>query len=359
MDLYFLALSSVGDLGPVTVRRLLATFGSAEAVFGAHVKDLMSVEKVGEKRAQAIKAFRGFDELEIKLRALEDSGVRVLAEHSDGFPPQLRETPDPPLVIYLKGEIIKEDRFAIAIVGSRDSTRYGVSVAGSMASELASAGFTIISGLARGIDTAAHMGAVTSGGRTGAVLGSGIDVPYPPENKGLMERIARDGFVISEYPPGTEPSAGNFPRRNRIISGLSMGVLVVEAADGSGALITAAHALEQGKEVFSVPGNINSVVSKGTNSLIRKGAKAVLSHQDIIEELAPLLKGFIKSKEKVRPDVTGDERAICDMLSGEPAHIDDISRESGLPASKALALLLGLELKGVVRQTEGKRFHLT
>jgi len=245
----------------------------------------------------------------------------------------------------------------VAVVGSRKPTPYGAAVAHGMAKELSAIGLTVVSGLARGIDTAAHTGALISG-RTIAVMGSGLDVPYPPENKGLMERISADGFVMTEFPPGTKPLKENFPRRNRLISGLSMGVLIVEAGADSGALITARHARAQGKEVFSVPGNISSPASTGTNELIRGGAKVVVSAKDILKELAPVLKGFIKSEKKAKIEITEEEKALCDILSGEPVHVDEILRAAGMPPQKALPVLLGLELKGVIRQMEGKRFYL-
>lgn len=357
-SLHLTALSSIPDLGPVTIRKLIAHFGSPEAVFNASLKELRGVDKVGSKRAEAIKGFSGLEELQRRISELGEKGIRLVTFYSEDYPELLKEISDAPLALYVKGEITKDDRFAMAIVGSRKATHYGTQVAENIASELASMGFTIVSGLARGIDTAAHIGAVRCGGRSAAVLGSGISVPYPPENKGLMERIAKAGFVMSEFPPDTGPSRENFPRRNRIISGLSMGVLVVEAAGDSGALITANHALEQGREVFSIPGNINSAVSAGTNELIKKGARVVVSAKDIIEELAPALKGFIKSREKVKIKVLGEEKSLCDILSGEPAHVDYILRQSGMPASKTLAVLLDLELKGVVKQAEGKRFYL-
>lgn len=342
----------------MTVRRLLAAFGSAEAVLKAGVRELSAVEGVGSSRAKAIKDFKGREGLEKKVDALMSKGITVAALGSPDYPGPLKDLADAPLVVYIKGAPIAEDRYAMAVVGSRKPTPYGLSVTETIVSELSSMGFTVVSGLARGIDTAAHVASVKDGGRGIAVLGSGIDVPYPPENKGLLERISSSGYVISEFPPETPPNRENFPRRNRLISGLSLGVLVVEAAADSGALITADCALRQGKEVFSVPGNINSAVSSGTNELIKQGAKPVLGARDILEELAPVLKGFIKCREKVRPPVSDEEKALLSAIGLEPRHIDDISREAGVTARKALAVLLSLELKGVVRQSEGKRFHL-
>jgi DNA processing protein len=352
-----IALCSIPALGPVTVRRLLAAFGTPEAVFRAAQGQLASVDGIDSKRAEAIKAFSG-EALERDLEKLKGEGIRVITTLSEEYPEALREVPSAPLVLYVKGEIRKENRFAIAVVGTRTPSPYGVSVTERMASELASTGFTVVSGLARGIDSAAHRGSLRAGGRGIAVLGSGMDVPYPPENRGLMERLAGSGAVLTEFPPGTRPFKGNFPMRNRIISGLALGVLIVEAARDSGALITARHALEQNKEVFAIPGNINSAASSGTNELIRQGARIVVRAQDIVEELAPVLKGFIKSAKAEKAEISSEEKAICDIMTGEPRHVDALSRQSGLTASKTLALLLHLELKGVVKQTEGKMFHL-
>jgi DNA processing protein len=203
-----------------------------------------------------------------------------------------------------------------------------------------------------------HKAALAAGGRTIAVLGSGLDVCYPPENRGLTERIVSSGCVLSEFLPGTMPNKENFPRRNRLISGLSLGILVVEATDNSGSLITAGYALEQNKEVFAVPGNITSRNSEGTNKLIKQGAKIVLKTDDIIEELAPVLKGYIRTELKERVQLEGEENRLCTMLSGEPKHVDLISRESGLSVNQLLNLLLSLELKGVVKQASGKRFYI-
>jgi len=356
-----IALCAVPDLGPVTIRRLISTFGSPAEVFRASLRDLKAVENVGEVRARSIKGFTGRDEIGRDVERLKEAGVKIVAQGSAGYPGSIAELGgDAPLVLYMKGDIIKEDRYALAIVGSRKSTHYGTAVTEKLSAELSEMGFTVVSGLARGVDTAAHRGSLGAGGRSIGVLGSGIDVPYPPENKGLIEKLAASGCVLTEFPPGMPPNRENFPRRNRLISGLSMGVLVVEADRKSGALITADYALEQGKEVFAVPGNINSPASQGPNQLIKRGAKPVTGAEDIVEELAPVLKGFIKKqKERPRAELTDEERALCGVMSGEPMHIDSVCRRCGMAAPKALAVLLGLELKGVVRQTEGKKFHLT
>lgn len=355
---YWIALTEVPDIGPVTAKKLLAIYKTPEAIFSAPYKELCSIDIINKKRVKNIKEYSGWKEIDSQLEKLDIKGIKMVTFNDKDYPETLRNIDDAPVVLYIKGEIQREDKFAIAVVGSRKYSFYGRVTAEKLSSELSSMGFTIVSGMARGIDTLAHTAAIKSGGRSIAVLGSGIDVPYPPENKGLMEKISDSGYVMSEFPPGTQPDRENFPRRNRLISGLSLGVLVVEAASDSGSLITASCAAEQGKEVFAVPGNINSVNSAGTNELIKNGAKLVQNVGDIIEELAPVLKGFIKTKEKVRAELSDEERRLCDIMTAEPRHVDMLSRESGMPVSKMLGILLSLELKGVVKQTEGKKFYL-
>lgn len=355
---YWIALTEVPDIGPVTAKKLLATYKTPEAIFNAPYKELCSIDIINKKRAKNIKEYSGWKEIDSQLEKLDIKGIKIVTFNDKDYPETLRNIDDAPVVLYIKGKMQMEDKFAIAVVGSRKYSFYGRFTAEKLSSELSSMGFTIVSGMARGIDTLAHAAAIKSGGRSIAVLGSGIDVPYPPENKGLMEKISDSGYVMSEFRPGTQPDRENFPRRNRLISGLSLGVLVVEAASDSGSLITASCAAEQGKEVFAVPGNINSVNSAGTNELIKNGAKLVQNVGDIIEELAPVLKGFIKTKEKVRVELSDEERRLCDIMTAEPRHVDMLSRESGMPVSKMLGILLGLELKGVAKQTEGKKFFL-
>ncbi len=316
------------------------------------------MEGIGLQRAINIKAFSSWKEVEEKIQVMGKRGIKAVLIGEPSYPEMLKEIGDAPVILYTKGEIQPQDRFAIAIVGSRKLTHYGASVAEDISGNLAFMGFTVVSGMARGVDSICHRGALKAGGRTIAVLGSGPDVPYPPENKTLMDKIADSGCVVSEFPPGTPPDKENFPRRNRLISGLSLGVLVIEATADSGALITARYALEQGREVFAVPGNITSSNSEGTNELIKKGAVLTRRAEDIVEELAPVLKGFIRARDKIKIEITDEEKRICNLLSGEPKQIDVIFRESGLPASKALGILLGLELKGAVKQITGKRFYL-
>ena len=355
---YWIALSMVPDIGPVGARKLLAAFGTPEGVFAADFDDLIAIEGIGAARAKNIRAFSSWKEVENKLQDTERKGMRVIRFGEPSYPEMLKEVDDAPVVLYAKGDIQPQDRFAIAIVGSRKLTHYGAAVTENISYNLAFMGFTVVSGMARGVDSISHKRTLEAGGRTIAVLGSGLDVPYPPENKTLMERIAEAGCVISEFLPGTPPDKENFPRRNRLISGLSLGVLVIEAAADSGALITARYALEQGREVFAIPGNVTSINSSGTNELIKKGAVLTRRAEDIVEELAPVLKGFIRAKDKIGVEITDEEKRICSLLSGEPKQIDLLSRESGLPSSKALGILLGLELKGTVKQITGKRFYL-
>ncbi|MEK7267662.1 MAG: DNA-processing protein DprA, partial [Nitrospirota bacterium] len=355
---FWIALSDVPDIGPVTARKLLAIYKKPEAVFKAPYKELANIRGIGPAKAKNIKGYSEWGKIDAQLKKLDAGGIKIVSFSNKDYPEMLKNIEDAPIVLYIKGIIQKEDRYAVAIVGSRKYSSYGKLAAEKLSSELSSMGFTIVSGMARGIDTLAHTAAINSGGRSIAVLGSGIDVPYPPENRGLMEKLAASGCVISEFPPGTLPERENFPKRNRIISGLSLGVLVVEATADSGSLITASCALEQGKEVFAVPGNINSVNSKGTNELIKKGAKLVQSAEDVIEELAPILKGYIRTREKANIELSVEEKRLCDIMTAEPKHVDMLSRESKMPAQKVLGILLSLELNGIAKQAEGKKFFL-
>lgn len=298
--------------------------------------------------------------MEDEIRKIKDDGIRLVHLDHPDYPERLKNIYDPPLYFYMKGSLVQDDGNAIAIVGSRRPTPYGMRVADMLASELASAGFTITSGMARGIDSVAHRAALKSGGRSIAVLGCGIDVVYPRENCDLMSDIAKSGAVMSEFPMGSRPDKKKFPQRNRVISGLSLGVVVVEAAEKSGSLITARFAMEQGREVFAVPGNINSPLSEGTNNLIRQGAKLVSDVDDILEEFERLLTHHIKRGIKNRPDsiksVSGEEEYIYRTLTLEPKHINQIITESGVESRKAVQLLLNLELNGLAEQMPGSLY---
>lgn len=354
----WIALSLVPDIGPVTFRKLLSIYGDPASVFDAPLGELSAIDGVGERKAMGIKRFSAWKDARKHLALLAEINARMITFRDADYPSLLRQLEGGPAILYVNGTPREEDRFAIAVVGSRKTTHYGRMAAEKLSAELAGAGFTVVSGMARGIDTIAHSSSMSSGGRTVAVLGCGIDKVYPPENRGLKDRIADSGYVVSEFPPGTRPLREHFPVRNRLISGLSLGVVVVEATRDSGSLITAQYALEQNREVFAVPGSIFSANSAGTNGLIKRGAKLIEKTDDIIEELAPMLRGFVKAKEKLNVEMTGEEKRLCEMLTGEPVHIDALSRELALSTSQVLASLLNLELKGVVRQTEGKRFYL-
>jgi DNA processing protein len=353
-----LALQMIQDIGPATSKVLIDTFGSPSEVFDVGMDRLLSMKGLAGKRAEKLTSFSGWKLIDQVMEECEQKDVHIIYYGSTEYPALLAQVTDPPTVIYYKGTFSPHDKYAISIVGSRRATSYGKSIAQHISEGLSSMGFTIVSGMARGIDCISHIGAIKKGGRTIAVLGSGIDVIYPPESLDLYRRIQDQGAVISEFPLGTEPLRENFPRRNRVISGLSLGVIVVEAAKGSGTLITAQSALEQNREVFSVPGNISSSNSYGTNALLKKGAKLITHPDDVVEELSPLLKGFIRAEKKEQLEFSAEERQLCDILSGEPVHIDEITRKAGFPSAKVLGLLLGLELRSVVRQMEGKKFFL-
>jgi DNA processing protein len=287
---------------------------------------------------------------------LRQMGVKMVALGEPGYPPLLGEIPSPPVMLFSKGSFSRMDSRAVAIVGSRRSSLAGSRMAAELAKDLAGVGFTIVSGLARGIDTAAHRGALEGGGRTIAVLGSGIDTMYPPENVGLADSIAAAGAVVTEFVPGTEPLKHNFPRRNRIISGLALGTVVVEAGTGSGALITADYALDQNRSVFAVPGSPCYSQSKGTNGLIKQGAKLVESADDVIEELCPQIDFTARLERRTESagelsDIEGD---LITLLSDAPVHVDEISRSLNLGSSETLSVLLSLQTRGLVRALPGK-----
>jgi DNA processing protein len=356
MEHYFwFALKSVPQVGNVTFLRLISHFGSPQQVLEATARELAQVRGVSAAaQASLIRHdWRPFAELECERLAA--AGARVVDILSERYPRPLMEIPDPPPFLYVKGEL-KGSEPAVGIVGSRRATQYGLSTATRLARDLACCGVTVVSGLARGIDTAAHWGALKAGGRSLAVLGCGIDVIYPPENGKLFEALSTGGALISEFPLGTEPLAENFPRRNRIISALSRGILVVEAGEKSGSLITARFALEQGREVFAVPGNVNADGSRGANALIKEGAKLVQGVQDILEELS--LPGPGPQGIPVPPSfaLTPQEAEIYLIICQGPQQIDDIIVKSLLPAGEVSATLLRLELKGAIVQLPGKHF---
>ena len=358
---WFLALARVPGVGPVTYLRLIKGLGHPKAVFEASREELVEKGRVGPSVADAIGRFQGKDEILRELERMDKLGIRMLVQGRPGYPRLLAAIPDPPPVLFVRGEILPQDDVAVAIVGSRAASQQGLRFTHRLARELAAAGVTIVSGMARGIDSEAHRGALAAGGRTIAVLGSGLNVIYPSENKDLFFKIMRQGAVVSEYGLDVKPDAVHFPARNRIISGLSLGVTIVEAAPQSGSLITARLALEQGREVFAVPGHADSMRSKGTNRLIRQGAKLVECAQDILEELAPMV-GKVEIVERPeagleKVELSEEEARILSILGEEELQIDELVERSGMNPAKTASILLQLELKGLVMQLSGKRFQ--
>lgn len=356
---YWVGLNMVLGVGKTLFHRLVRTLGSPEKVFKAGRRELMEVEGIGEKIATAILGFDVDISVEREFVLIEEHGVKLLTLDSPEYPALLKSIYDPPPVLCYKGE--SPDKFAIplAVVGTRAISSYGKIAAERICGSLASAGICIVSGMARGVDTMAHRAALDAGGSTIAVLGCGLAHVYPPENASLQKKIEANGSVISEFPMSMKPDRNNFPARNRVISGLSYGTVVVEAGEKSGALITAEFALEQGREVFAVPGNIYSPNSRGTNRLIKMGAKMVDGPESIWEELAPSVKALLKNDQSASLDsgnLSSLEKRLFSFISAEERHIDELIEISRLSPAEVSATLVQLELKGFVRQTEGKMF---
>jgi DNA processing protein len=341
------------------VKALLAAFGSARAAWEASDRQLRDVAGMGPAAVPAMRGFAWRQKLREEQARLHDAGYRVLVWGDAGYPVRLAQIPSPPPLLYHRGPLDLHDDPSVAMVGARYATAYGESVAGDLAGELARRGLTIVSGLARGIDAAAHRGALAVAGRTVGVLGCGLDRTYPPEHRELTDGVAATGAVVSEFPLGTPPTRLNFPRRNRVISGLSLGVIVVEAGVESGALITAHHALEQGREVFAVPGRVHARFSEGCHRLIKAGAKLVETWEDVVAEIVPHLKARRRAAEPAPPppDLTPEERVVFDLLAGGALHIDALIVGAGLPGGRVASALVGLEMKGCVRQLTGKIFE--
>jgi DNA processing protein len=353
-----LQLLSVPGIGPSRVRALVSYFRSVETALSAPVHALCQVDGIDRTLAENIVQAQNNAVAQHQLESADRHQVRILTFWDREYPAALKKIYDPPVVLFAKGELRAEDEFAIAVVGTRVPTAYGKLVTERLTADLVARRMAIVSGLARGVDTIAHQTALKSGGRTVAVLGSGLDNIYPTENHRLARDISQHGAVISEYFFGTKPDAVNFPRRNRIISGLAFGTLVIEAGEQSGALITANAALEQGREVFAVPGSIFSPKSQGPHRLIQEGAKLVMSVEDVIAEIPQQMEIFSQAAMTGAPAVqlTENEQKVMDLLSHEPAHIDLLSRQTGLPASQLLAVLLDLEFKNAIKQLPGKFF---
>jgi len=350
------SLNLIPQIGSVRLGNLLEHFQKPENIFKAGPRQLS--QAVGENIAEQIVSFDP-RHLENDLREAKKSGIRIITLFCQDYPQILKKIPGPPIVLYVLGEIIADDNLGIGIVGSRHASFYGLSSAEKFAGELAAGGITIVSGMARGVDTYAHRGALKVKGRTIAVMGSGFNHIYPPENTGLAQKISESGAVISEFPMETLPLAQNFPRRNRLISGLSLGVLITEAARNSGALITADFALEQGREVFALPGRIDSSGSIGANTLLKQGAKLVTCCADILEELNLALpdikKPFVPvSKQKIA--CAKDEGVLYDCISREAMTMDDLVEKTSFSSGQIASLILKLQFKKLIKELPGKQF---
>lgn len=356
------ALNMVEHVGPVRLRQLLEHFGEATAILRASRLQLLQVRGIGDDTAEAIATWEKTIDLAAELKRIADYGCHILTQADAEYPELLRQIYDPPIVLYVKGQLEAKDKNAVAMVGSRQTTHYGIEVARKLAYQLAYVGVTVVSGGARGINTAAHQGALSAKGRTIAVLGTGINIVFPPENAELFERIAAHGAVLTQFPFNRPADKQSFPIRNRIVAGMTLGTVVVEATLSSGALITANFATEYGRQVFAVPGRIDSPRSKGCHELIKKGAKLCEAADDILSEFEYL---FPASNRPPAPNETGvlpalalseTEQKIYDALGREEMSIDDVIRHCALPSSAVSVALLGLEMKRVIRQLPGKMF---
>lgn len=345
---------------------LLKIFDSPEEIYLADAFTLVQTGILSRENINAILAPAARDETDRTMESLEQQHMDVITLADESYPQLLKNICDPPVCLYVKGRILNEEP-CVGVVGSRKASGYGISAAKKISSELSQYNICVVSGMARGIDTAAHLGALSAGGRTIAVFGCGLDIVYPPENKKLMERIIESGAAVSEYPPGVLPAPHHFPIRNRIVSGMSVGILVVEAGEKSGSLITAQLALEQGRDVYALPGNVISINSKGTNKLIQDGAKLVTSVEDILEEVVwfksleqkPVLDlNSYRNKRNLRDNLDTDEQNVMEMLSIEALQIDEIQRNLACELPLVHRVLLSLEMKGLIRREAGGRYSL-
>lgn len=351
---YWIGFNLIKGIGAVRLQGLVAYFGDLESAWKADGAELVA-SGLGAKLAEKVVGARKQMDLDQVWARIEAQGIKILTWMDEAYPTRLKEIDQPPPVLYIRGEYLMDDLFAVAIVGTRKVTPYGRQVTEEIASYLASNGITVVSGLARGVDAVAHQAALKVGGRTMAVLGSGVDKIYPPEHRGLAEQMMTRGAVVSDYAVGTPPDASNFPPRNRIISGLSLAVVVVEAAETSGALITAEFAAAQGREIFAVPGSILAPQSKGTNRLIQNGAQPLLTPADLMQALDLTRMDKQKTARKILPS-DEIEALVLKTLGNEPLHVDDIRSQADLPIEKISAALTMMELKGMVRQVGGMNY---
>jgi DNA processing protein len=351
---YFVAFSLVKGIGSVRFRCLLDYFGQADIAWNASAEDLHHAG-LSKKIIQNLLEVRSNISVDKVWERIQDLGITIITWDDECYPRRLLEIDQPPPVLYVRGEIHPEDAWSVAVVGTRRVSAYGRQIAEDVAITLARNGITVISGLARGVDAIAHQAAVNVGGRSIAIMGNGVDRIYPPENRKLAEQIISKGALVSDYPPGTPPEASNFPPRNRIISGLSMAVVVIEAGDTSGALITASFAADQGREVFAVPGNITAPQSKGTNRLIYNGAIPLLDPRDILEVLQLTM---VSQQQEARVILPSDalEAQLYTAIGNEPLHVDEIRARTNLPIEQVTSTLALMELKGMVRQVGGMQY---
>ena len=356
------ALNLIEHVGPIRVRQLLEYFGDAPAILTASRQQLMQVRNIGADIADAIASWEKNIDLGAELKRVEEFGCRIVIQSDSEYPELLHQIYDPPVVLYVKGNLQAKDKNSVALVGSRLTTHYGIEVTRKLAFQLAYLGVTVVSGGARGIDSAAHQGALSGKGRTIAVLGTGINLIWPSENKDLFERIAKNGALITQFPFNRPGDKQSFPIRNRIVAGMTLGTVVVEANLTSGALITANFATEYGRQVFAVPGRIDSPRSKGCHDLIKKGAKLCEAAEDILSEFEYLFPSTNRppttAENGILPalELTPAEQSVYDTLSVEELSIDEVIRRSGLPTSAVSVALLSLEIKRLVRQSPGKMF---
>src|SRR5204862_6812403 len=354
-----IALNMLPTVGPVRVRKLLQVFGTPERVLTAKRGELRAVEGIGGEVADQIAAWQSTLDLAAELNRIRDFGATVITQESPSYPKSLREIHAPPIVLYVWGELEERDHHAIGIIGARRTTHYGTESAKKLAYQLAYAGLTVVSGLARGIDTAAHQGALAAKGRTIAIIGSGLSKLYPPENVGLAEKIRNgNGAILSEFSMEIEPDRQTFPMRTRIISGWSQGILIVAAGLNSGALITASHAIEHGRSAYAVPGHINAASAMGSNRLIQQGAELVMDASDILDDIQILLPESkpIAAATRPLPELSESERSVYDAIEASETGIAAIAARCNLPSPTVSSVLLPLQLKRLVKQLPGKYF---
>lgn len=356
----YLALNLLPQIGPVRVKKMLRHFGSPEGILSAKSRDLLAVDGIGQAQAEAVSTWETQIDLAGEIRKIGERGLKLLTQEDALYPALLREIHDPPVLLYVWGDLQPRDHHAIGVVGSRHATHYGLATTKKLSFQIAYAGYAVISGLARGIDTAAHEAALAAKGRTIAVIGSGMGKLYPPENQALAERIAENGAVISEYPVDRIADKQTFPYRNRIVAGWSHGLIVVEAPVRSGSLITAQQATDMGRTVYAVPGQIDKPTSEGCNRLIQQGAKLIMDGADVLDDLmtlfptAPSAPKVVESVPAV--ELTLDERILYEAIGSDEAHINEITTSSGLTSATVNATLMRLEMKRLIRALPGRRY---